>query len=51
MARLSARGKRSGAPVERRDGRVWTIRDGKPVRLEYYGSRAEAFEAAGLPKD
>jgi hypothetical protein len=30
---------------------VWTIRHGKTVRLDNYGSRAEAFEAAGLPKD
>jgi ketosteroid isomerase-like protein len=51
VARLSARGKGSGAPVERLDGMVWTIRDGKTVRLDYYGSRAEAFEAAGLPED
>ena len=51
MARLSARGKGSGAPVERLDGMVWTIRDGKTVRLDYYGSLAETFEAAGLPED
>jgi hypothetical protein len=51
VARLSARGKGSAAPVERLDGMVWTIRDAKTVRLDYYGSRAEAFEAAGLPED
>lgn len=51
VARLSARGKESGVSVERLDGMVWTIRDGKTVRLDYYGSRAEAFEAAGLPED
>jgi hypothetical protein len=30
---------------------VWTIRDGKTVRLDYYGSRVEALEAAGLIED
>ena len=50
IARLSARGKASGVLVERLDGMVWTIRDGKTVRLDYYGSRAEALEAVGLPE-
>ena len=27
---------------------VWTLRDGKCVRLDYYGSREQALEAAGL---
>jgi ketosteroid isomerase-like protein len=48
VAHLTARGKGSGAPVERLDGMVWTVRDGKTVRLDYYGSRAEALEAVGL---
>jgi ketosteroid isomerase-like protein len=50
VARLSARGKESGVAVERLDGMVWTIRDGMTVRLDYYGSRAEALEAVGLPE-
>jgi ketosteroid isomerase-like protein len=51
VVRLSARGKASGVSVERLDGMVWTIRDGKTVRLDYYGSRAEALEAAGVLED
>jgi hypothetical protein len=27
---------------------VWTLRDGKCVRLDYYGSKKEALEAVGL---
>jgi hypothetical protein len=34
--------------VERLDGAVHTLRDGKCVRLDYYGSRAEALESVGL---
>jgi ketosteroid isomerase-like protein len=48
MARMWARGRGSGVSVEHVDGTVWTIRDGKTVRLDYYGSRVEALEAAGL---
>jgi hypothetical protein len=35
-------------PLERLDGMVWTLRDGKAVRLDYFGSRTEALEAVGL---
>ena len=43
---LWARG-RSGITLERHDGWLWTVRDGKAVRLEYYATLAEALEAAG----
>jgi ketosteroid isomerase-like protein len=48
VARVAARGVGSGVEVERLDGVMWTIRDGKTVRMDYYGSPAEALEAAGL---
>jgi ketosteroid isomerase-like protein len=48
LARLSARGKASGVPLVRRDGMVWTVRDGKAVRLDYFNNPTEALEAAGL---
>lgn len=50
VVRVSARGKGSGVPVERLDGMVWTVRGGKAVRLDYYGSRAEALESVGLSR-
>jgi ketosteroid isomerase-like protein len=31
----------SGAPV-------WTVRDGKIIRIEFYWNRAEGLRAAGL---
>ena len=45
--RVYAKGLRSGVDVERLDGVVYTIRDGKCVRLDYYGSKNEALEAVG----
>jgi ketosteroid isomerase-like protein len=47
VLRLTAVG-RGGITLERRDAAVHTLRDGKIVRLDYYGSRAEALEAVGL---
>ena len=42
--------------IERVDGAVWTMRNGKGIRLDYYGSKvrhtrsrmAEALAAVGL---
>jgi ketosteroid isomerase-like protein len=48
VARLSARGRGSGVEVERREGIMWTIRNGKTVRIDYYSSPHEALEAAGV---
>ena len=46
--RLHLRGKGSGIEVEARTINVWTLRDGKAVRLAVYNDKAEALEAAGL---
>jgi ketosteroid isomerase-like protein len=48
MVRMRARGTLSGAPVEALIAHVLTLRDGKLLRLEYYGDREEALRAAGL---
>jgi ketosteroid isomerase-like protein len=48
ILRVHAKGRGSGADIERLDGAVWTLRDGKGVRLDYYGSKAEALDAVGL---
>ena len=34
--------------TEQRTTAVWTLRNGKAVRVRYYDDRAEALEAAGL---
>ena len=42
------RGRTSGAEVEVPLALVWTVRDGKVVRVVWYPSRADALEALGL---
>jgi ketosteroid isomerase-like protein len=48
VLRVHAKGRGSGVDLERVDGAVWTLRDGKCVRLDYYGSKNQALEALGL---
>jgi ketosteroid isomerase-like protein len=45
---LHGSGRGSGAEVHRRQGYVWTIRDGKAVRFEWFNDHADALAAAGL---
>jgi ketosteroid isomerase-like protein len=42
------RGRASGAETTARRGGVWTIREGKVVRVVWFPSPEEALEAAGL---
>jgi ketosteroid isomerase-like protein len=37
-------------PVEREQGYVWTIHDGKAIRFRWFSTPHEALEAAGLSK-
>jgi len=48
LARLTARGKTTGIPVEQRIAQVWTIRDGRALRAQTFPELSEALEAAGL---
>jgi ketosteroid isomerase-like protein len=43
-----AEGRSSGAAVQTRIANVWTLRDEKVVRMEYFGDREEALAAAGV---
>jgi ketosteroid isomerase-like protein len=43
------RGKISGIEVDQRYAMVWTLRDGRAVRMDMYVTREEALEAVGLP--
>jgi ketosteroid isomerase-like protein len=45
---LKARGRGSSVDVEREDGIVYKVRNGRIVRLDYYNSKRQALEAAGL---
>ena len=48
LATLHGRGRGSGADVERRQGYVWTIRDGKATRFQWFNDPSEALTAAGV---
>jgi ketosteroid isomerase-like protein len=44
----TGRGKGSGAPVDRRFATLYTLIDGKIVRVTQFGTEQDALEAAGL---
>jgi ketosteroid isomerase-like protein len=49
FAREGGRGKGSGIAVQTNPtGHLWTVRDGRPARLESYWERANALRAVGL---
>ncbi len=45
---LTARGRHTSITVEQRMVGVWTIRDGRAIRIRIYPSVAEALRVAGL---
>jgi uncharacterized protein len=40
----------SGVEAQWRQGYVWTLRDGKAIRLRWFNDPSEALEAVGLPE-
>jgi ketosteroid isomerase-like protein len=48
-ARLIARGRDTGIEAEQSVVFVWTLRDGKALRLDTYPTKAQALAAVGLP--
>ena len=46
--RLGGRGRASGVEIDARFYDVYTLRDGKIVRMDQFTERRQAFEAAGL---
>jgi ketosteroid isomerase-like protein len=48
LFRINAVGASSGVAVERGDAMVWTFRDGRVTRIDYFNDQHEALEAAGL---
>jgi ketosteroid isomerase-like protein len=47
VVRQLGRGRLSGAEVEQRFAQLWTLRDGKIVRMEMHPTREAALKAAG----
>jgi ketosteroid isomerase-like protein len=48
VVRMHAMGKGSGAEVDRQDALVYRFADEKIVRTDYFNSKAQALEAAGV---
>ena len=48
VLRYRARWRTSGVDVEAHESALWTIRDGKVVRYEWFHGPGDALEAAGL---
>lgn len=50
FATFRARGRGSSVDLEKFEPHLWTFRDGKVVRFEWFSDRTEALRAAGLPE-
>jgi len=48
IARVRAKGRGSGFPINWHHGYVWTIRGGQAVRFRWFNRPKEALEAVGL---
>src|ERR1700730_18396575 len=48
FVRQRGRSKATGVPVEMHLGQIWTVRDGRQIRMRMYASPEEALVAAGL---
>ena len=46
--RQSGRARSTGVRVDMRFAQVYTLRDGRQIRMEMYADPAEAFDAVGL---
>ena len=51
VVRYRARGRGSGVELEGRESALWTIRDGKAVRYEWFHDPSDAFDALGPTPD
>ena len=47
VVRFVGRGRESGFPIDERLCHVWTLREGKAVRMEVHSGREEGLRAAG----
>lgn len=48
LAQITGTSRGAGVPINRQQGYVWTIRDGRGVRFRWFNTGAEAFESVGL---
>ena len=45
--RFRGKGRESGVPIDERLAHLWTVRDGRAVRMTVHSSQADAMRAAG----
>ena len=50
FSRVKGRGKESGADVDSRVASLYSFRNGRVTRVEYFGDREEALQAAGIAR-
>ena len=50
LTRYTGRGKGSRVEVDTRGAHLWTLRDGRVIRLEVFSSRERALAAAGIER-
>ena len=48
FTRMTAKGRGSGVELDREDGVVYKLRDGKITHIEYYNDRDQLLDAVGL---
>jgi len=48
VATLTGISRGARIPIEREQGYIWTIRDGKAIRFRWFNTATEALEAVGL---
>jgi ketosteroid isomerase-like protein len=48
LGTLHGSGRGSGLGIDRRQGYIWTFRDGKAIRFEWFNTPDEALIAAGI---
>lgn len=48
IATLTGTSRSARVPIEREQGYVWTVRDGKAIRFRWFNTGLEALEAVGL---
>ena len=48
VATFATRGRGSGIEFEQEQGHVWTVREGKATRFQWFNDPNEAFAAAGI---
>jgi uncharacterized protein len=49
--RLAVKGRESGIEAEQRLVQVWTLRDGRAIRIEAYADKSSALAAVGLSEE